>query len=216
MKIFFTYFFLILLIGCGTKKSETLPNQEISLPSTPGNEIKILTIKSSTYPWDDDYTQFILQGLENAPRLDELLKFQIKESDLVKLNCPEINNATFEEKKLFWVLVLAAIADPESGYNPNDAYREANGTVSAGLLQIDFEAANAHAGKLYDYYFTYQDMFDPKLNLIAGLYVMRNQLNIKGTIFTNENYYWSVLTHKQLRVSETFKKNSWQIEACKK
>lgn len=176
------------------------------------------------YRWAFHYTRGIFRYLER-PELNILLTTELNGKDLKLLKCENYNSASMSERRRFWVVFIASIAHAESGLNPMTTYREKDGTLSSGLLQIDLASANRHSKPYTGYNFTQRDLFNPDLNLMAGLYVMKHQLeggmfferpDIKGRLFTERSYYWSVLTFKRELILKTFNKNALEnLEFCR-
>ncbi len=243
--------FLICLIFTSCKKEEVkiyldkkelskvkpkiiAPKPQVQKPDEPlCNEVDEFSLKlpriKKAYKrqWKEQWSYDILKSFESGLLNDLITKDDlILEDDLNEINCAGFKFAVKEERKLFWISMLAAIAYEESGYDPEEDYHEKNGTISAGLLQIDQFAANDHCsrytGKAYDSL----HMYRPNLNLECGLYIMKHQLNggirggiqkIKKHIFTKQFYYWSVLkTSKKEKVKKHFIDNASTFGFCKR
>jgi len=192
------------------------------------NEMKMPVIKDAwKRKWPEVWSQAILDTFEND-KLGLLIddNTAIRESDLEKIDCVGFKFALPVERKYFWVSMLAAIAYEESSYNPDEDYHESDGTISAGLLQIDKTAANRNCSSFTDKTYSASDMYKPHENLECGLYMMRNQLNggktgkrpsIKNHLFITDSYafYWSVLTStKRFKVMQHFKDNASTLGFC--
>lgn len=168
------------------------------------------------YRWTKNLSESLLRYLER-PELSVLYQSEINLRDLRLLKCEGYRIAGIQERKRFWVTFMASIAHAESGLNPMTTYREKDGTLSSGLLQIDLASAHRHSFSYTAFKFTQRDLFNPDLNLMAGLYVMKHQLeggifnerpDIKNRLFTDRSYYWSVLTLKRELIIKTFTKNA--------
>ncbi len=215
-------FCLMVLVACGSKDSS--PNNS-NLGEVVGSEnqedaksldVKFYSSAPQIHTWKESYTSIILETLDR-PELRTLLDLPLNTNDLSMLKCTGYQNASVQERKKFFVLYLASIAYAESRLNPRSTYLETDGSLSSGLLQIDKNSANRHAGPYIDYRYSQNDVLDPHLNLIAGLYVLKHQLeggmnddrpDIKNRLFTNKSYYWSVITLKQEHIIKTFVANS--------
>ncbi len=159
-----------------------------------------------------EYTNHIAEQFDK-PYMKPLKTQPIKSADLDLIGCPGYNNATEDEKKKFWVLWMSSISYAESANNTYDKYREADGTISSGLLQIDYASANRWCSDLAPEFnktkFDHSDMFDPKINLQCGMMMMQRQIlgvpmlkngrltqnrpELEGSLFTGKAWYWSVL-----------------------
>lgn len=211
-----------LVISCGKDSgSPSSLSTEAATESIIEAEIKDLSLYfkdvQKPHSWKPVYSKSILRYLETKPELSILLDSDLSSSDLSRLGCEGYKSAGLNEKRRFWVTFMASIAHVESGLNPETTYREKDGTLSSGLLQIDVASANRHASSYTGRRFNQADVINPDLNLMAGLYVMKHQLeggingersDIKNRLFTNANYYWSVLTRRQEKIIETFKRNA--------
>ena len=189
-----------------------IENQEESKPL----DIQFYSSAPQSHIWKESYSKLILETL-NRSELNSLLYLPLNSSDLAMLKCNGYERATMDERKKFIVLYLASIAYAESGLNPKTTYLETDGSLSSGLLQIDTNSANRHAGAYVDFLYTQEDVLNPHLNLLAGLYILKHQLeggmnderpDIKNRLFTNKSYYWSVITLKKEHIIKTFVANS--------
>lgn len=172
---------------------------------------------SPRHSWTHSFSKSIFHYLEERPELSTLVDADLRNSDLRLLKCEGYKKASLQEKKRFWVTFMASVAHAESSLNPMTTYREKDGTLSSGLLQIDIASANRHSFQYTGFFFGQEDLFKPDLNLMAGLYIMKHQLeggirgergDIKNRLFTDANYYWSVLTYKRDLIIKTFTLNA--------
>lgn len=182
-------------------------------PPSPGQPPKVMPLGNRA--WKDSWSKTIMKSLDDR-HLTPLVngELQIDQGDLNEIDCPNFNQATPDQKKQFWVLFMAAIAVPESSFNERSTYREADGSLSSGLLQIDEKSAVRHGcysrtgygpqrqnygpTALDKIHLPPQDMMVGETNVACGLYVMRNQLmggyipqdgkgyypGLKGKLFT--------------------------------
>jgi hypothetical protein len=169
---------------------------------------------SSKKAWKNEFSEAISEQFEKD-YMRPLKQQKIDEGDLSLLGCKGYNYATDPEKKQFWILFLSAVSKPESNFDPDEEYRETNGTVSTGMLQIDPRASNQWCGVLSKDMkksnFVMSDMHNPKTNLQCGLVMMQWQVlgvpkqpdmrqtrpDLKGRLFTDNSYwYWSTLSNK--------------------
>ncbi len=184
-------------------------------------DLKAITMsfpyETQKYNWKSWYGESIFRYLNERGELSSIIDTEINNYDLKLLKCTSYNSANSYEKKRFWVLFIASIAHAESGLNPNTTFREKDGTLSSGLLQIDVASANRHSSRYTGFTFSQKDLFDPDKNLMAGLYILKHQIDggifgerpdIRARLFTQSSYYWSVLTLKKELIIKTFTKNA--------
>lgn len=214
---------IFIFISCGKKDTESANNNvatDLSKINDQNNPKKLIVKFSSSsqqkYIWNDNYTTTILSQLDDSD-LSSILEMDLDDFDLKLLKCNGYENATREERKNFFVLYLASIAYAESRLNPNTTYREKDGTLSTGLLQIDVASANRHASIYTGNKYDQRDMFNAEMNLISGLYILKHQLDgglnnerkdVQSRLLTDKSYYWSVLTLKKELIIKTFVENS--------
>lgn len=196
-----------------------------------------IVLPSGNNMWKDNYSEAISAQFDKD-YMAPLRQQKIDEGDLSLIGCKGYNYATDSEKKQFWILFLAAVSKPESNFNPNEEFREADGSTSTGLLQIDPASSNRWCGILSKEKskssFNMSDMHDPKTNLQCGLLMMQWQVmgvpmgpqmkqtrpDLKGRLFTgNTFWYWSTLSTRndkgQSDVLRMFKNHAQkQFEFC--
>lgn len=116
--------------------------------------------------------------------------------------CANYGNLNTYDKKNFWVYMLSAMSELESGQDPTQSYTEAfndangNRVVSRGLLQISIESANS-----YGCGFTAaSQLHDPQRNLACGLRILNRWIGSdgvvsgkSGTAWRGGARYWAVL-----------------------
>lgn len=107
-----------------------------------------------------------------------------------------------------WVHLLAAMAKFESGFDPNQVYRESFGVNSIGLLQLSV------SDKAYGCAFkTEADVKDPIKNIQCAVKILKKWVLSDGVISSGSNKggarYWSVLrpSGKLSSVQATLKGN---------
>jgi hypothetical protein len=178
---------------------------------------------SSKYPivypsgkmtWKNEYSEALDEQF-SKDYMRPLRMQKINENDLNLIGCPGYNNATDEEKKKFWILFMSSVSKPESGFDPDEEYRETDGTTSTGMLQIDPKSGNRWCGilskEMNQSGFGMKDMHNPITNLKCGLLMMQWQVlgvpmgkglkqtrpDLEGRLFTDNTFwYWSVLSNK--------------------
>jgi hypothetical protein len=214
--IFCQFFLLLFLFSCGKDSEKSQVNFDNIRVIESAMKLNFPNVQMK-HNWSPKYDASISKYLLERSELSTILTTEIKSSDLKLLRCLNYNQSNTEEKIKFWTLYLASIAYAESNLNPNTTFREKDGTLSSGLLQIDLASANRHSAAYTGYIFSQKDLFNQDLNLMAGLYILKNQLaggifserpDIKSRLFTDNSYYWSVLTLKREMIIKTFTKNA--------
>ncbi len=138
----------------------------------------------------------------------------------VKDLCPNFFALSVEQQRTFWAYLFQAIAVPESSMNPYTRFREVGipgidsvtkqPVWSEGLLQLSYGDTYGHKQCEFDWKRDQhledtdrsKTIFDPRINLQCGVYIMARQLTRIKTIVTGEGtlytkaYYWSVLNNK--------------------
>lgn len=165
--------------------------------------------------WDISWSKHIEKKLED-PALQPLITTrQIPESDLAQLNCTGFKYATPDEKKKFYVVLMAAMAAAESDYRNLSPI--SNGAT--GLLQINSKSAK-WAGCPNP-----SNMMNPYHNIECSLYILNNQFQKRGKLFNtgngnrNKTYFWAVLEPYDagmIRMKRTFLAHSSQLPFCRR
>lgn len=202
------------LVSCGSD-SDSSSNENAILADMKNFNLDFKPLQTR-HEWKVKYSQSLLTNM-SSPDLSVLLDTKLNVYDLRQIHCTGYNQASVVEKKMFWVTFMASIAHAESTLNPSLTFRDVDGTLSSGLLQIDINSANRHTYAYTGKRFSQNDLFNPELNLMAGLYIMKHQLEggmnddrpeIARRLFTERSYYWSVLTYKRDLITRTFLKNA--------
>lgn len=117
--------------------------------------------------------------------------------------CPGYAKASLAQRKTCWVRLVSAVSKFESDFDPTNAYREASGNYSVGLLQLSpNECPNAPSVAA---------LKNPIQNLICGTRRMASLIARYGYVTTPDNThgaaaYWSTLrapyTHGGLRLGK--------------
>lgn len=124
--------------------------------------------------------------------------------------CPGYASLSTADKKNFWVYLLSAMSELESGQDPTQTYTEnfkdakGNYVVSSGLLQISIESGNA-----YGCGFANQSQtLSPEKNLACGLRILNKWIGSDGVIAGKSGStwlggarYWSVLRNHQSQIA---------------
>lgn len=128
----------------------------------------------------------------------------------IRTFCPNYSNLSTGDKKNFWVYLLSAMSELESGQDPTETYTEnfkdakGNYVISSGLLQISIESGNA-----YGCGFANQSQtLDPEKNLACGLRILNRWIGNDGVITGKSGStwlggarYWSVLRNHQSQIA---------------
>jgi hypothetical protein len=123
--------------------------------------------------------------------------------------CPGYKNNSLADKKNFWVYLVSAMSELESGHNPDSKYTEnftdAHGrrVVSRGLLQISIESGNGYGCGFKNE----QELHDPYKNLACGLRILNRWIGKDGVISGKSGSswrggarYWAVLRNKLTKI----------------
>jgi hypothetical protein len=227
MKTLFIQFFLLTFFAsCGTDKMSAPPisfdmtSEGITSQLTSAqNEETIARIKikrsSANIEWKSDYTKFLSEAFSN-PNLFGLYKTPINTQDLRLVGCNNFNSLNAIQRKVFYIVYMAAIAEAESDFRAESkTFNPGDNTMNVGLLQIDEDVANNHT-KGYLGNIDEEDLTDPKVNLQTGAFILKNQITGKianGRLFPVRSYYWQVLTQKT-RVLKNINLNRANIPFC--
>jgi hypothetical protein len=116
--------------------------------------------------------------------------------------CENYPNLSQMEKKNFWVYLMSAMTELESGHRPETKYTEAfpdaqgNAVISRGLLQISIESGNGYGCGFNNT----EDLHDPYLNLDCGMRILNRWIGRDGMIagkvsnaWRGGARYWAVL-----------------------
>lgn len=206
------------LVSCGSDSSSTADTNEIRVIESDINSLKMnFPNVLPKYAWSPVYGESVAYYLNERSELNSILYADLSDYDLRLLHCHGYKQASLNDRKKFWILYLASIAHAESHLNPNTTFREKDGTLSSGLLQIDVATANRHSLMYTGFVFSQKHLFNTDLNLMSGLYVLKHQLqggmngerpDVRGRLFTDRSYYWSVLTLKREMIIKTFTSNA--------
>lgn len=216
-KLISLFLLALVLCSCGASNSSSSPSAAIETGAIlDAFQLKIRT-SSNGLPWKNSYTnalneifsEFVLDGLFNA---------NIEQEDLDIVGCSGLNNFNFEEKKLFYIAFIAAIAEAESDYEvAQETYNKSDRTMNIGLLQIDQASANRHGSKVFNRDFTSDDLKNPDLNLKIGALILKNQVTgsaAHNRLLPSTAYYWQVLTGSRIRFLKNIKMNLASLRSC--
>lgn len=199
------------LVSCGNS-SETSDAQI-------GEILSNIEIQASSrgISWPESYSKAIFEILDHE-EVNGILSAKINSNDLEKVGCQNLNELDVVQKKIFYIVYFAAIAEAESDFrtgiktiNPGDY------TTNVGLLQIDISAARNHTRKALGP-LEQRDLVEPHTNLEVGAFVLKNQIlgkTAKGRLFPAKSYYWSVLTYPK-RLLKNVEHNRENIPFCQK
>jgi hypothetical protein len=202
MKHLSVLFFLFIPLSCcyAVNQADSIPFVEIEKG------------KALVYKWQPEWNKVIAEAIEKYGSIlldpESLPLTQINEL------CPGFKNGSANEKKAFWVLVIAAIAKYESNFDPSTRYKEGHPlyVYSEGLLQLSYGDEKNHAGLPIDP--AKQNILDPSVNLTSGVIILCNQLRKRKVLFTDKPYYWSVLSRKQADIKKFIRDHIAQLNFC--
>lgn len=137
-------------------------------------------------------------------KYDEMAKRQLRAHpellSLVPADFWKFTGALRVDMAEFYNVLLAALCQFESNYNPSETYTEdfddASGrkVISRGLLQISIESANSYGAGLTDP----QQLHDPETNIRCAVLIMKRWLKEDGVIqgggsggWKGMSRYWS-------------------------
>jgi hypothetical protein len=190
--------------GCsGTRLAQQVPQAQVEpAPPTPIAEKKDeLGVPS----WDPAWDATIEQSLP-----PEMLSNS--EARAVKPFCPQFQEMSESDRKVFWAYVFQALAGAEAGLKPTTDVRHTEPEVavkdsvtnrmvrSEGLLQLTYEDSDRY-GCDFDWDKDKQlpekdpqkTILQPENNLKCGIRIMSNQLIDKHKPLATGSSYWSTL-----------------------
>jgi len=142
----------------------------------------------------------------------------------IALFCPNYPNLELQQKQSFWVYLLSAMTEKESGHNPSVQYvesfrdRHGNRIVSRGLLQLSIESANGYKCGFNNP----QELHDPLRNLSCGIVILSRWVEKDNRIAGKINgkwkggaRYWSVLRDSNQNAYPDIIQWTNNIEFCK-
>lgn len=223
LKIIFLLM-LPLIFSCGKNHNIDASNGSASLviekiEDANLNDQSISSIKisdsSSKLQWPNEWTSELADVL-SEPHFESIYNLSINKYDLEIVKCEKFNELSNVEKKIFYIVYLASIAEAESDYDiKTKSFNRSDRTLNIGLFQIDLASAHRHAREFFTIS-SDNDLIDPKLNIAVAAHILKNQLNSKahkGRLFPVKSYYWQVLT-KRTRVLNTISRNRKNIKFC--
>jgi hypothetical protein len=220
MKTLLFSLILILIASCGSGGSGAGGNGgNAIIDSAMLDSVEIRT-SASELAWSSEVTKTLFNNLGDTS-LQSLFTTTVNEDDAKLVGCSNFNILSQDQKKIFYIVFLAAIAERESDFDPkNETYDPAHGNVNIGLLQIDTESAKRHASEIVDD-INDEDLKDSSINLNIGTFILRNQIqgkfrsDVKSRLFPLRSYYWEVLNlKKRSRVIASFKNNKANLPFC--
>lgn len=207
----------LLMSACIKSDVESELEGKVDEILAPYPSVENINIKNSSanLKWKVEYSR-ALDDVYEHPDLDSLFSASLNVGDLNLVKCRNFALLSRNQKKVFYTVYLAAIAEAESDFktgikttNPGD------NTTNVGLLQIDITAARNHTkgalGSMVE-----DSLTDARLNLQVGAFVLKNQINsnvAKNRLFPAQSYYWSVLTAKA-RVLRNIESNRANLKFC--
>ena len=165
------------------------------------------------HSWKPEWNLFLAEAIEDFGT--DLLKNSFVPQDDINDLCPGFFNADKHEKIAFWALFFASFARYESGFNPAKRFEEdssLNYEYSEGLLQLSYSDANNYTQCKFKK--SAGNILDPKMNLQCGVAILKTQIAKRQALFTDDFFYWSVLTNKKEQIRKDFLKASEQLSFC--
>jgi hypothetical protein len=157
--------------------------------------ITIGEVRHGGASWRAEWSRSVARAIQDqAP---ELIDDRFAPVGEITGLCPGYRNATPRQKRSFWALFMAALAYPESSYNPRTRYFEPAPLFkySEGLFQLSVDDG-AHGPACDFENHPELDILDPHDNIRCAVRVMRNQVASRRRLFLRHGYYyWSVLTN---------------------
>jgi hypothetical protein len=211
MKKSILFLHLLLLLVILSDNTSNAQNGSIGS----NDQISYAVIKNKPHgkEWKNEWNIFIANAIDNFGAT--LLDSSKLPKEQIKLLCPGFFSANNDQKKAFWALLFACIAYYESGFDPNQRFKEPaslNYVYSEGLLQLSYGDENNFKNLPIDP--KKKNILDPEVNLTSGVIIMAKQLEKRKTLFTTKHFYWSVLTHHKQQIIRFFKNNSSQLTFC--
>lgn len=205
-----------LAASCGDTSSSSQSSAQVSELNILINDLKLKN-SSRGLKWQERYSDAVVEALQ-MPENDGLFEAKILERDLNRLGCRNFNELSKQQKTIFYIVYMAAIAEAESDFrtalktlNPSDM------TTNVGMLQIDQRAANNHTKGALGI-IDEQDLTNPETNLKAGVFILKNQVRGKiaqNRLLTEKSYYWQVLTYPT-RLLKNIENNRSNLPFCRK
>ncbi len=205
---------LLFMVGCGKPNDKNKTQiDEIKVEIA---EVKTDTTHFEHLAWETkkvearDWSMMVYSVVENEE--PQMLNDDAAED--IKLFCPRYKSLSNAERLNFWGQFFSALAEPESGWDPNNTTVETDKNFkkmdavtnqrvrSEGLLQLSYQDEKSHhlnCGFNWkrDQNLAAEDsrksIFHPYLNLRCGIKIMANQLKKRKSITLKNDVYWSVL-----------------------
>jgi hypothetical protein len=202
---------LFLITSCGK------PNGKIGVP-VDDLHIQVADVKTDTsnfspLAWESknkdakDWSKMVYSVIEN----EEPAMMGQNVADDTEVFCPKYKSLTDAERLNFWGQFFAALAKPESDWNPLSQYVESTQGIdpvtqqrvmSEGLLQLSYQDEKSYhldcgfdwnRDKNLDLKDPRKTILNPYLNLRCGIKIMALQLKNRRSIRLDKNVYWAVL-----------------------
>jgi hypothetical protein len=193
-----------IVIGCnGTRLAQHVPQTKVEpAPPTPIAEKKDELGMPS---WDPAWDRMIEQSL--PPQM-----LSKNEARAVKPFCPQFQEMSKTDRRVFWAYVFEALASAEAGLKPTTDVQHTEPEVavkdsvtnrmvrSEGLLQLTYEDSDRY-GCAFDWdrdkHLPEKDpqktILQPENNLKCGIRIMSNQLIDRHEPLATGSSYWSTL-----------------------
>jgi hypothetical protein len=186
----------------------TPPPTATPVPTPPPQTSDFKALWSGRHPDAVNWNGYVDEGIERYGQA--LLKGPADVEDF----CPMYHRVGSREQLNFWIQLFAGITKYESNFDPTMRYTESTmGTDpvtgeqvrSEGLLQLSYQdRINYRVPQgvcafdwQHDKQLGLKDMnrtiFDPKMNLVCGIWILNDQVARKGKIALSSGVYWATL-----------------------
>lgn len=190
-----------------------LPKPEAPKPQESGPDSGICAALSweKNHPERKVWSHFVF-GLIGS---DELFPIFDAAKDITRFY-PRYNSLNKAQRATVWCELISAICLPESGWDPCNWMTEKTMGIddvtgkqvkSEGLMQLSYQDVINYAGvlkdakgkidwskdKFLDQNDPKKTIFDPFINLEAGIRILADQIKRTGCVILSRNVYWAVL-----------------------
>ena len=193
-------------------------------------EVKINSFLKN-HSWKPEWSHVIDEELKRddySLGAESMLNLVIDEEDLDDLECDGYNQASFEDKRNFWIVFFSALARAESAFNPKVGSRKTHGHRSFGLLQLSKQTAKNEC----HFITPKQSVLNAEDNLRCGVKLMSWQLHgaptksgkklrsdLEGQLFGKYIFQWGPLRQNDPKgrslLVNWFKDHLEQLPFCK-
>jgi hypothetical protein len=165
--------------------------------------IKILHQKKA---WNPAWNNYIANGIDQySGVLLDTSKLPLAE---IRLLCPDFESFDNRNKKIFWIIFIAALARYESNFDTACKFMEPAplNYYSEGLLQLSYQDKKGYPNAPIDK--SLQNITNAKVNLESGVLILGKSILREKTLFFAKKTYWSVLRKRREEISNFFYLNA--------